>query len=90
MTIRSNDAIKKPQEEIEYTPEMIQELVKCQEDFFHFCSYVKIKHPDKGRIPFKPRWYQKEFLDIILNNRNFCGLLARQVGKTISVSIYLL
>ena len=88
MTI--SDTIKKPQEEIEFTPEMIQELVKCEEDFFYFCQYVQIKHPDLGRVPFNPRWYQREFLDIILNNKKFCGLLARQVGKTISVSVYIL
>lgn len=87
---RFNDYIKKPNQELEYTPELISELEKCSKDFFYFCKYVQVKHPDYGRIQFEPRWYQGEFLEKILNRRYFVGLLSRQVGKTLSVSVYIL
>ena len=86
----SNEFIKKSNEQLEYTPKMVDELKKCANDFFHFCNYVKVKHPDKGRITYTPRWYQEELLDRILNNRYIVGLLSRQVGKTITVSVYIL
>lgn len=73
--------VKKVGSQIKWEPWMIEELEKCKNDFFYFCKYVKIKHPDKGRISYEPRWYQKEFLNKILNNRHFIGLLSRQVGK---------
>lgn len=87
---RFNDYIKKPNQKLEYTPELINELEKCANDFFYFCKYVQVKHPDYGRIQFEPRWYQREFLEKILNSRYFVGLLSRQVGKTLSVSVYIL
>ncbi len=90
MPIKYSDSVKRPKSECAYTTEQVIELEKCIQDFFYFCKYVKIRHPDKGRIKYIPRWYQKEFLDEIINNRYFVGLLSRQVGKTISVSVYLL
>ena len=71
-------------------PEDIKELEKCYNDFYYFCKYVKVVHPDLGKVIYEPRWYQKEIIDSILNNRYFIGLLSRQVGKTISVSVYIL
>jgi hypothetical protein len=55
MPIKYDKNIKKPHQKLEYTSEMIQELEKCSEDFFYFCKYVKVRHPDKGRITYVPR-----------------------------------
>ena len=85
-----NEFVKKPNLKIDYTQEMILEIEKCKNDFYYFCEYIKVVHPDFGKMTYKPRWYQKDMLDKIINNRNFVGLLARQVGKTISVSVYIL
>lgn len=90
MPVSYSSAVKKPYQETEYTPEMIKEIEKCYNDFSYFCKYVYIKHPDKGRIPFVPRWYQEDFLEKIVNNRFFVGLLSRQVGKTVGVSVWIL
>lgn len=88
--MRKEDIIKRSMAEVQFSPEMQDELLRCSEDFYYFCQFVQVKHPDLGRMEFKPRWYQKEFLDKIIDNRYFVGLLARQVGKTVSVSVYVL
>lgn len=90
MPVKYNDSVKKPNTISEWTPEMIHELEKCKNDFYHFCKYVKIKNPDKGRMDFVPRWYQKDLLNKIINNRYFVGLLSRQIGKTLCASVYIL
>lgn len=90
MPVRYNQAVKKPNIEIEWEPWMVEEMEKCMDDFFHFCQYVKVVHPDQGKVTYKPRWYQKELLQKILNNRYFVGLLSRQVGKSVSVGVYAL
>jgi hypothetical protein len=55
MPVSYNNAIKKPHLEVEYTPELIEEIEKCMNDFFHFCEYVKVVHPDHGRVKYVPR-----------------------------------
>ena len=84
------EGIKSVGQEIEYTPEQVQELVKCSNDIFHFMKYIKIVHPDRGRVTFDPWDYQKELLDLINNNRFVVALVARQQGKSILVAVYLL
>jgi len=83
MTTPEYKPVKKAHAENEYTPYMIEEMGKCANDFFYFCKYIKIVHPDYGKVTFVPRWYQKEILEKIINNRNFIGLASRQVGKCV-------
>ena len=92
MAIRYDDNfIKRPNVELEYTTEQIQELIKCRDDIHYFARhYIKIVTLDKGEVPFEPYEYQTETLDILENNRFFVGLWARQSGKTTIVSIYAL
>jgi len=90
MSVSFSKAVKKPNSQDEYTPDLILEMRKCKNDFFYFCKYIKIVHPDFGKITFEPRWYQKSILEKIINNRNFIGLASRQVGKTTLVAAYAL
>lgn len=85
-----NDGVKSLGQEIEYTPEQIKELIKCSNSIFHFLKYVKIIHPDRGRVIFDPWDYQKELFDLIDNNRFIVALVARQQGKSILVAAYIL
>jgi hypothetical protein len=55
MPVKYSDTVKRPKTECAYTPEQVTELEKCMNDFFHFCNYVKIRHPDTGRRKFVPR-----------------------------------
>jgi hypothetical protein len=91
MAIRYDDYVKRPNEELEYTPEHISELMKCKDDILYFAShYIKIVTLDHGEILFDPYDYQLETIDLLDKNRFFVGLWARQSGKTTIVAIYAL
>lgn len=75
----------------EYTPEQIVELRKCFNDPVYFAkTYVKIKHPVRGQIPFKLYPYQEEVMRMYVENRYNILLSARQTGKTETTCAYLL
>lgn len=82
--------LKRPNQKLEYSQNKIIEMEKCFNDFFYFCKYIKIVHPDEGKVVFKPRWYQKEILEKIIDNRFTVTLASRQVGKTTLVAAYIL
>ena len=78
-----NSHLKKVDQEIEWTPELIKEYVKCSEDPVYFAkTYIKIVHVDRGLIPFEMYDYQKEIVQKITDNRRCAVLTARQSGKT--------
>lgn len=73
------------------TAEHLKELKRCAENPLYFAdNYLKVLHPDKGRVTLKLRDYQKRLFAHIHNNRNSCNLLPRQVGKTTISSAYLI
>jgi len=88
--LKYDDYIKKPLQEHEYTLEEVRELKKCSEDIWYFFKYIKIVHPDKGRLSFDPYLYQKEMINLIVNNRFTIFLLSRQSGKSTTVASYAL
>lgn len=90
MPLKYNEYVKKPQSKFEYTPKLIKELDACERNLTPFLKYVKIVHPDKGRIRFEPREFQKTILETIKNNRFTVALCSRQVGKTTVIAIYAL
>jgi len=78
-----NSHLKKVDQEIEWTPELIKEYIKCSEDPIYFAkTYIKIVHVDRGLIPFEMYDYQKEIVQKITDNRRCAVLTARQSGKT--------
>ncbi len=85
MPVRYDDLVKKPLAEHPYTEEEIRELAKCSEDIWHFLNYIKIVHPDKGRINLVPYKYQKKILKLLQNNRFVVGLWSRQSGKALAL-----
>jgi len=91
MAIRYDSVfIKRPNVEIEYTPENISELHKCSNDIDYFLRYVKIVNPDQGEIFFEPYDYQEDLLIKFAENRFNIVLASRQSGKTSTVAIYAL
>lgn len=87
----SNEFLKKPGEFTEYTPELIQELKRCKNDPVHFITtYVKVQHPVRGKVPFELYPYQVQMIRDLHANKYNIVLSARQMGKTITISIYLL
>lgn len=87
----TQDPVKKPYQQIAYTPVQLQELKRCSEDIFYFIeNYVYIVDPVKGNVLFKLHDYQRAILQGFLDNRNTIVMAGRQLGKsTVSVA-YLL
>lgn len=78
-----NQHLKKSGTDIEWTPELIKEYLKCAEDPIYFAKkYIKIVHVDHGLVPFDMYDYQAEIVEKITNNRRVAVLTARQSGKT--------
>ena len=78
-----NTNLKRVGEQIEWTPDLLKEYMKCAEDPIYFAKeYIKIVHVDRGLVPFEMYDYQKEIADKIFNNRRVAVLTARQSGKT--------
>lgn len=73
------------------TPEEQQEYVRCALDVHYFTEkYCKVKTEDGSINNIKLRDYQVEILDNFVNNRFNILMASRQVGKTISSSIFML
>ena len=78
-----NPNLKKIAEEIEWTPELLKEYMKCAQDPIYFAkNYIKIVHVDKGLVPFEMYNYQENITRKITENRRVAVLTARQSGKT--------
>ena len=87
----ANDLIKRAYAPSEFTPENIQELAKCQRDPVYFIkNYIYLQHPKQGKILFKLYDYQEELVRTLQEERWTIALLARQMGKTQTISMYLL
>jgi hypothetical protein len=75
----------------QFTPEQVQEYIKCANDPVYFVEkYVKIVAVDKGLVPFDMYDFQKDLIAKLHQNRFVIGKLPRQVGKTTTVGAYLL
>ena len=78
-----NSYLKKIGEQIEFTPEMLKEYMKCADDPVYFAEqYIKIVHVDHGLIPMDMYDYQKDITRKITDSRRVAVLTSRQAGKT--------
>jgi hypothetical protein len=76
---------------IQFTPEQVQEYLKCAADPIYFIeNYCKIVSLDHGLIPFKLYECQVEKVKIIHNNRKVILMEGRQQGKTTTSAAYIL
>lgn len=73
------------------TPSEQQEYVRCALDVHYFTEqYCKVKTEDGSIGNITLRDYQKDMMDNFVNNRFNILMASRQVGKTISSSIFML
>jgi hypothetical protein len=78
-----NTNLKRTATPVEWTPELVQEFMKCSSDPIYFAeNYIKIVHVDHGLIPIVLYDYQKEIIEAITNNRRVSVATSRQAGKT--------
>ena len=86
-----NPNLKKANTAIEFTPDQIQEFIKCKEDPVYFArNYIKIVSLDEGLVPFSMYDFQEEMVRCFHKNRFNIAKLPRQTGKSTTVVSYLL
>ena len=80
--------LKKGNIVFEYTDEEISELARCAKDIVYFAEKYAVVMTDEGIQQVKLRDYQKEMLRNFQNDRFNIVLAARQMGKTVTASIF--
>ena len=86
-----NPHLKKSNVSLEYTPEQIEEYIKCSEDPIYFVkNYCKIINVDLGLVGFDLWPFQQQMVTKFEDNRFVICKMPRQVGKTTTVASYLL
>lgn len=90
-TYNGNPLLKRTGVGVEWTPELVQEYIKCSQDPLYFIeTYMKIINVDDGLVNFKLHDYQKDMLEAATENRFVCLATARQVGKSTVICGYIL
>jgi hypothetical protein len=88
---RGNPNLKPTGIKHEWSPEQVNEFVKCSQDIEYFIrNYYKIVAPGRGVIDFIPHAYQIRMIEAIKNNRFVICKIPRQYGKTSIVAAILL
>ena len=86
-----NPNLKKANVSTEFSPEEVQEYIKCSEDPVYFIlNYIKIVSLDEGVIPFTMYDFQVDMVKKFHDNRFNIAKLPRQSGKSTIVTAYLL
>jgi len=86
-----NPNLKKANVATNFTPEQVEEFVKCVDDPVHFIrNHIKIVSLDEGVIPFKLYDFQETMVSRFHENRFNIAKLPRQSGKSTVVTAYLL
>lgn len=90
-TYLGNVNLKGANVQINWTPDMIREWVKCKNDPIYFAqNYIKIVHVDRGLITIDLYDYQREIIDKFNNNRRLAVVTSRQAGKTTTAVVVIL
>ena len=86
-----NPNLKRSGVQVNWTPEMVQEWVKCSEDVVYFVKrYMKIVNVDRGLIAFEPYDYQIEMLHSMQEERYCIFATSRQAGKSTVTCAFIL
>ena len=81
---RGNANLKRTGVNIEWTPELIKEYVKCAKDPVYFAEHhMRIVSKDEGLVLMKLYPYQRKMLKSMHNNRFSIFTTARQAGKAL-------
>ena len=80
--------LKKGNIVFEYTDDEITELARCAKDIVYFAEKYAVVMTDEGIQQVKLRDYQKVMLRNFQNDRFNIVLAARQMGKTVTASIF--
>ena len=90
-TYLGNPNLKRANVNVSFTPEQVEEYVKCSQDPIYFIrNYVKIVSLDKGLVNFDMFDFQELFVKTINDNRFTIGKMPRQCGKSTTLVAYIL
>ena len=82
-----NALLKRSNHSIDWTPDLVQEYIKCSRDPVYFAQkYIQIVNVDRGLIPIDLYPYQQDMLTSLAENRFTIVATARQAGKTTAIS----
>jgi hypothetical protein len=88
---KGNVLLKKTNQNIEWTPDLVQEYVRCQNDPIYFTeNYMKIISINEGLTSFNLYGYQKEMVTSFKDNRYTIVTTARQAGKSTTTCAFIL
>lgn len=86
-----NILLKRANQNIDWTPELVEEWVKCSEDPIYFVeNYMKIITLNEGLQNFKPYPYQRNMIQSFVDNRYTIVTTARQAGKSTTTCGFIL
>lgn len=86
-----NPNLKRRNVEVNWTPNLIQEYMKCKSDVIYFVeNYMKIINVNHGLVMFIPYPYQREMLKAMVENRYTVIATARQAGKSTTTCGFIL
>jgi hypothetical protein len=86
-----NPLLKKARKQINWTPEQLQEWMKCAQDPIYFAEkYYKIVSLDEGFITIKLFEFQKDIIRAIKDHRRVAVNTSRQAGKTTIAAVIIL
>jgi Terminase large subunit, T4likevirus-type, N-terminal/Terminase RNaseH-like domain len=84
------DIVKRAHAKTDWTEQRLQELLMCQDEPLYFIeNFVRLQHPTRGALPFKPYEFQKRMVVAMQQHRFTIIMAARQCGKTSCTSAYL-
>jgi len=88
---KGNILLKKTNQNIEWTEDLVQEYVKCQQDPIYFTeNYMKIISINEGLTSFHMYEYQKDMVKSFKDNRYTIVTTARQAGKSTTTCAFIL
>jgi len=86
-----NVLLKRANQQIEWTEDLVQEWVKCSEDPLYFIkTYMKIITLNEGLQTYQPWPYQEEMIKKFVDNRYTIVTTARQAGKSTTTCAFIL
>lgn len=86
-----NPLLKKARKQLNWTPEQLQEWMKCAQDPIYFAEkYYKIVSLDEGFITIKLFEFQKDIIRAINDHRRVAVNTSRQAGKTTIAAVIIL
>lgn len=87
---RGNPNLKRSNQPINWTPELVMEYKKCKDDYKYFAENYFTIVTENGKEKIALYDYQEELINSCINNRFTIAEMSRQCGKTTSVTVFAL